>query len=188
MSDGAAEYLESALEAEADAYRLLLAGSSALDRLTTARDAYLASHARTGQSSWGRLLGALKMAILAGSGVAPIVSRALEETAGVATPAAQYVRALAEVADGRSPDVGLMTDAGGAFARTGRALEALAGGDADAYAHALAEILADFESRGAFLTGVAAADTVMVLEALAQERGIAVGPTSALVPRPPSGG
>ena len=72
----AGSHLDAALAAEADAYRALLAGTDAGPALLKARDAYLASHADTGPSSWGRLLGALKMAILAGHGAEAIARRA----------------------------------------------------------------------------------------------------------------
>ncbi len=56
--------------------------------------------------------------------------------------------------------------------------QALADGDSSAYAAALAEILADFEGRDLHLSGVAYADTVAVLERLADQRGLAVSPSS----------
>jgi hypothetical protein len=75
-----------------------------------------------------------------------------------------------------------MVAAGGAFARTGRALAALAASDSPAYADALAEIVADFEGRDRHLSGVAVADTALVLERLAEPRGMAARPQSSLVP------
>ena len=71
--------LKAALAAEAEAYRRLTAGEEAQTELIVARDAYLASHQLTPSSSWGRLLGALKMAILAADGVEPIARRAVAE-------------------------------------------------------------------------------------------------------------
>ena len=73
-----------------------------------------------------------------------------------------------------------MVEAGGAFERTGRALAALAG-RIGGYAAALDEIVADFEARDQHLSGVAVADTALVLERLAEAREIAVRPASALV-------
>jgi hypothetical protein len=178
----AGEHLTAALAAEADAYRALLSGGDAAAELRTARDAYLASHAETGPASWGRLLGALKMAILAGDGAEDIARRAVSETGAAGSPASAYARALAQVCLGEEPDVAAMLAAGGAFERTGRALHALAAADSGAYASALAGILADFEARDRHLSGVPIADTVLVLERLAEARGIAVRPTSALVP------
>jgi hypothetical protein len=178
----AGRHLDAALAAEADAYRALLAAEPAEALLRRARDAYLASHAETGPASWGRLLGALKMAILAGDGGEAIARQAAAETEAADSPASAYLRALALVCLGEEPDVAAMLEAGDAFARTGRALAALARSDASGYEAALAEIVADFESRDQHLSGVAIADTALVLERLAQERGIAARPQSTLVP------
>ena len=133
MSAGA--HLNAALAAERDAYAEQLAGRPSAARYRAARDAYLASHAETGPRSWGRLIGALKMAILAGDGVSEV------------------------------------------------AAQALADGDAAGYGAALGEIMADFEAREQHLSGVAVADTAMVLERLAEPRGMAVHPVSALLPQ-----
>jgi hypothetical protein len=75
-----------------------------------------------------------------------------------------------------------MEQRGDAFERTAAALRALAAGDGAAYATALAAIEADFAARDAHLTGVAIADTAVMLELLAAERGIAARPDSELVP------
>jgi hypothetical protein len=178
----AGQHLNAALAAEADAYRTLLAGGEAAAAFGRARDAYLASHAETGPASWGRLLGALKMAILSGDGAEAIARQAVAETQDAGSPASGYARSLALVCLRQDPDVDEMVAAGGAFARTGTALRALAASDAGAYADALHEILADFESRDRHLSGVAVADTVLVLERLAAARGMAVRPQSPLVP------
>jgi hypothetical protein len=178
----AGQHLNAALAAEAGAYRALLDGRDAAEELRAARDAYLASHAETGPASWGRLLGALKMAILAGDGAEAIARRAAAETEDPGSPASAYVRALALVCLDETPDVTAMLEAGDAFARTGRALAALAAGDAAAYASALADIVADFAARDQHLSGVPIADTALVLERLAAARGMAVRPESPLVP------
>jgi len=178
----AGRHLDAALAAEADAYRALMAGAPAQELFRRARDAYLASHAETGPSSWGRLLGALKMAILAGDGVDAVARRAVAETEHAESPASAYVRALALVCLDEVPDVAAMLDAGGAFERTGRALAALAARDAAAYRGPIAEIVADFEGRDQHLSGVAVADTVLVLERLAEPRHMAARPATALVP------
>jgi hypothetical protein len=178
----AGAHLNDALAAEARAYRALLAGQDAVPSLVAARDAYLDSHAETGPASWGRLVGALKMAILAGDGEAGIARRALAEVGEADTPASAYVRALAQVTLGDPPDVATMLAAGEPFARTGRALHALGAGDRAGYDAALGEIVADFEARDQHLSGVAIADTALVLERLAAPRGMAVHPVSPLVP------
>lgn len=181
MSAGA--HLADALAAEHDALAALAAGAPAQAQLIRARDAYMASHAETGPRSWGRLIGGLKMAILAGDGAEAIAREALAETGdATGSPAAAYARALAAVVTGARPDVGEMRAAGDAFERTGRALAALAAGDREAYAAALAEIVDDFARRDRHLAGVAVADTALVLERLAAARGMAVGPDSPMVP------
>jgi hypothetical protein len=178
----AGAHLNDALAAEARAYRALLAGQDAVPALVAARDAYLSSHAETGPASWGRLVGALKMAVLAGDGEADIARRALAEVGEADTAASGYLRALAQVTLGDVPEVATMLAAGESFARTGRALQALGAGDRAAYATGLAEIVADFEGRDQHLSGVAIADTALVLERLAAPRGMAVRPPSPLVP------
>jgi hypothetical protein len=183
----AGTHLRAAVAAEARGYRALLAGGDAGEPLRTARDEYLSSHELTGPASWGRLLGGLKMAILAGDGVEETARRARAETDDADSPAAAYVRALALVALGRIPDPTPLLDAGPEYARSGRALAAIAAGDSRGYAAALREILDDFESRERYLTGVAFADTAAVLERLAEPRGIAVHPKSALLPASRSG-
>jgi hypothetical protein len=178
----AGDDLAAALEAERTAHAALLAGQPAEQTYARARDAYLASHAQTGVRSWGRLIGALKMAILAGDGVEQVARRAVSDTEGVQGAAAGYAGALARVALGERPDVSAMIDQGDAFARTGRALAALAAGDGEAYEAALNEVVADFAGREQLLSGVAVADTALVLERLAEPRGLAVRPVTALVP------
>jgi hypothetical protein len=180
----AGAHLAAALAAEHTALRAALAGEADPEAYAAARDAYLASHAETGAQSWGRLIGALKMAILAGDGAESIARRAVDETAGVeGSAAAAYAAALAAVVLGGTPDVEEMLAAGGAFERTGRALAALAAGDRGAYAAALGEIVADFEARDEHLSGVAVADTALVLERLAEPRGMALHPASRVVPQ-----
>jgi hypothetical protein len=183
----AGSHLDAALAAEADAYRALLAGTDAGPALLSARDAYLASHAETGPSSWGRLLGALKMAILAGDGAEAIAQRAQAEVGPGDTPASAYLRALAQVTLDERPDVDVMLVADDAFARTGRALQALGDRDQPAYAAALGQIVADFAAREQHLSGVAIADTALVLERLAARRGMAVEPAGGGILRPDLG-
>jgi hypothetical protein len=177
----AGAHLSDALAAEAQAYRALLAGDDARPAFARARDAYLASHAETGPSSWGRLVGGLKMAILAGDGAEAIAREALAEVGEATSPASAYAVALAQVVLGGEPDVGPMLAAGDAFERTGRALAALAARDRDGYAAAVRAIVADFAARDQHLSGVPIADTALVLERLAEARGMAVGGTAGIL-------
>lgn len=178
----AGDHLNDALTAEADAYGALLAGEDAAPAFARARDAYLASHAQTGPSSWGRLVGGLKMAVLAGDGAEGIAREAVAQVGEAESPAAAYALALAHVVLGEPPDVRPMLEAGGAFERTGRALAAIAARDGAAYEAALHTIVADFAARDQHLSGVPIADTALVLERLAEGRDMAVGASAGILP------
>ena len=69
-----------------------------------------------------------------------------------------------------------------AFGRAAGAVAAIARRDRQAYAGMLAAIVADFEEREEHLTGVAIADTALVLDRLAERRGMAAHPRSPLLP------
>jgi len=62
------------------------------------------------------------------------------------------------------------------------ALAYLAAEDVPGYVDAVESVLASFEEREAFLEDVPVADTVLVLQALAAERGIAVDVESSMLP------
>jgi hypothetical protein len=62
------------------------------------------------------------------------------------------------------------------------ALAAIAAADLDRYDAAIRTLLADFESRDDFLEDVPVADTVLVLQRLAAERGLEIEVESALLP------
>ncbi len=177
-----------ALEIEADGHRALLAG----DRLTGARLMLQAS--RLYRDSWelapphsyGRLIGMLKAAIIAGEGreAASFVRAAIGEHADSAP--AHY--ALASAALALQEDSAALEEAAGmsggspAFRRAAEAICALAERDRAGYVAALEAILADFASREEHLTGVRIADTALMLEMLAEERGIAARLSSPLLP------
>lgn len=180
--------LEEALAAEAEGHRALLAGDRDGGRaaLVQASDRYGASWAVAPPNAYGRLVGMVKDALLAGGGheEARVVREALGEDA--ASPTAAWALAIAALADG-DDDLARraaerMRPGGEAFARTADAVAALADGDADVYGAALAAIVVDFEGRTAHLTGVAIADTALLLERLAVPRGIAVRPRSPVLP------
>jgi hypothetical protein len=75
-----------------------------------------------------------------------------------------------------------MRTGGDAFERTADALAALARRDRERYGQAVRAIVADFEARERHLTGVAIADTALVLQALAAERGLAAELASPVLP------
>jgi len=100
--------------------------------------------------------------------------------------AAHYALAIAALVEG--DDDAAITAAAGmrggspAFVRTATAIDALARRDARAYEEAVSAIVADFEGRETHLTGVAIADTALMLERLAGPRGLACAPSSPLLP------
>jgi hypothetical protein len=68
------------------------------------------------------------------------------------------------------------------FGRAADGVAALAAGDAPAFAAAVEAIVEDFAARDSHLTGVAIADTALVLERLGAGRGIRSGVVSPLLP------
>lgn len=182
-----ADLLAQAIADEADAQRALLDGDHerASAGFRAAADAYRASWELAPPRSYGRLVGMLKAAVLAGDARddAAYARRALGDAAD--SPASAYALAIAALASG---DDGLAARAaegmrGGseAFDRTAAAITALTAADAEAYAAALAAIVGSFETREEHLTGVAIADTALMLDALAEPRGLAVRPHGSAV-------
>jgi hypothetical protein len=192
MQDGEhRELMIAAIATEGEAHAALLAGDQEVARATYARavEQYRASWALAPPKSYGRLVGLLKAAVLAGQGRAAATEIRAEldgDEDADGSPVASYVLAVAAVIldDGDEAAVRAtrMEPRGEAFERTAGALRALAARDAEAYAAALAAIEADFAARTDHLTGVAIADTAVMLELLADERGMAVRPSSPLVP------
>jgi len=180
-----------AVAAEKEAHEALLAGepemARAAYRLAVAR--YRASWALAPPRSYGRLVGLLKAAVLAGAArpAADEVRAALDgDNDADGSPVASYVLAVAALAlddnDAVAAHADVMDGAGEAFQRTARALRALAAGDTDEYGEALAAIEADFAARSEDLTGVRIADTAVMLELLADERGLKAQLASPLMP------
>jgi hypothetical protein len=182
------DLLLDALAAEADAHRSLLAGDEAAGRagLAEAARRYRASWEVAPPASYGRLVGMLKAAVLAGEGAdeAAYVRAALADAP--ASPTASYALAVAALVAG--DDAGAFRAAEGmragdaAFRRAADAIAALAAEDVTAYEIAVRAIVLDFEGRAAHLTGVPIADTALMLERLAEARGMACRPHSTLLP------
>jgi hypothetical protein len=179
-----------AVRLDARAQRLLLDGdaAAAVPILREAAAAYRASWEAAPPGGYGRLVGMLKDAILAGDATdAAAYARTALASDESGSPTAAYALALASLAIGDEIGTGVaartMRSGGEAFERTADAFAALARRDEPAYAEALAAIVADFEGREAHLTGVAIADTALVLERLAAGRGMAQRPVSPVMPR-----
>ena len=142
--------------------------------MRAAAAAYMASYPLAQPRSWGRLIGAVKAAVLAGDG-ADEARRARGELGDVCdTPPSCYLGALCAVVLG-DDEAALrlaagMRDGGPAFARAADGIAAIARGDAPALDQAIAAINADFATRDAHLTGVPIADTALMLRLIATLR------------------
>jgi hypothetical protein len=187
------ELMTAAIERDAQAQRALLAGDIAQAQILFAEAAscYRRSWEAAPPGSFGRLVGMLKSAVLAGSGHDQAAyARAALDAEDARSPTAAYALAVAALILRDDPAARAaaetMREGSDAFGRTAAAIEALADGDAAAYTAALREIVADFESRSEHLTGVPIADTALMLELLAEDRGITGGIQSALLPPVPS--
>lgn len=147
--------------------------------------AYRESFPLAPPGSWGRVVGAVKAGILAGDAQAEAVW-ALAQLPVRGSSTARYAEILARLALGEDETPSLGSDP--EFpADVAAALDALGARDAGAYRDAATSVLASFEARDAFLEDLPVADTVLVLELLAAERGIAAGLRSALLPAIPAG-
>ncbi len=177
--------MREAIAADGEAQRALLAGENAREPLRRAANAYRVSWEAAPPRSFGRLVGYAKASILAGENPAPYVREQLTDVVGDSPPAC-WALALAALADGDDEAAGRAADgmlAGSeAFGRAAGAVAALTRRDRPAYAGMLAGIVADFEAREEHLTGVPIADTALVLDRLAERRGMAAHPQSPLLP------
>ncbi|HTX10610.1 MAG TPA: hypothetical protein VME22_18440 [Solirubrobacteraceae bacterium] len=192
------ELLTAAVALEADAQRALISGDVGAARVAFAeavplyRQSWELAHA----TAYGRLVGMLKAGVLAGGGApeAEYVRGQLRDARpagpttrkGSPSATASYALGLAALILGDDEEAqaraGSMSAGGEAFARTGDAMAALAALDQPRYAAALEAIVRDFEQRSEHLTGVAIADTALVLSELGARRGMAVAIESPVLP------
>ena len=170
---------------------LLMQGRTkeAADWFARAAARYRESFADAPPDSWGRPIGAMKSLVLAGDWPAAeeAAAWALETGAtGADSPIGRYTAALALLVLGRDSEARPHADA----IRTrddfpsavGDALAYLAAGDVLGYTEAVEAVLESFEMRDEYLEDMPVADTVLVLQALASRRGLAVSLTSPLLP------
>jgi hypothetical protein len=184
------DLMRDAIATEAAAQRALLAGEpgGGRDAFREAARLYRASWEAAPPASYGRLVGMLKAAVLAGDARAEAAYARSQVAEPADSPAAHYALAIAALVE--DDDSAALAAAGGmragspAFGRAAGAIAALAAGDADAYRDAVGAIVADFEGRDEHLTGVPIADTALMLERLAAARGMAARPASPLLPEP----
>jgi hypothetical protein len=183
-----ADLLTEAIGIDGEAFRALIDGrrDDARARLREAAARYRESWELAPPRSYGRLVAHLKSAVMAGDGpeAAAYVRVALEDACD--SPTSCYALAVAALVEGDDAAAAEaaegMREAGGAFERTAEAIEAIASADGERYREAVLAIVADFEGRDQHLTGVAIADTALLLETLAEPRGLAARPVSPLMP------
>jgi hypothetical protein len=143
------------------------------------------------EGSWGRPIAMLRCRLLAGDleGAHRDAEAALVAGAALASgPIAGECAALALLVLGRDDDAlpvaRRIADEGLEPVVVAHALAALASSDEAALRGSRRTVLRSFEERDAFLEDTPVADTVLVLDALARERGMAVEPlASELLPR-----
>ena len=181
--------MTAAVERDGEGQRALIASDRAGARsaFAAAADLYRQSWEVAPASAYGRLVGMLKSSVLAGSGVteARYVLGELDD-ADPESATASYARALAALILDDDEDARVWASRMGAgsdvFARAAEAIAALAERDGSRYAAALDAIVRDFEQRTDHLTGVAVADTALMLSELGARRGMAVAIESPVLP------
>lgn len=156
---------------------------TASQHLRVAAAEYAVSWDAAPPGSWGRPVAMIRCRLLAGDSDGTRVDAEAALAAGALTapgPIGGYCATLALLALGRDAEaepVAIRIAAEGLEpVAVADALRALALGDVDAYLAARAAVLQSFEERDAFLEDVAVADTVLVLDALARERGMPLEP------------
>jgi tetratricopeptide (TPR) repeat protein len=129
--------------------------------------------------SWGRPIAILKARILAGdwAGAERDAAWTLEQGAGEAdSPIGRYAAALAYAVLRQWEDMRIAFDAlrlDETFpSEVAEALAFIASPDPVAYVEAVEAVLESFEARDAYLEDLPAADTVLVLQELAERRGL----------------
>jgi hypothetical protein len=181
--------MTAAVERDGSAHQALLSDDRAAARAAFAEAArlYRQSWEDAPPSAYGRLVGMLKSAVLAGGGDSE--ARYARDALAGAEPdsvTAAYARALAALILGEDSEAqawaGRMVGGGEAFARTAEAIMGIAASDRGRYEAALTAIVRDFEARTEHLTGVAIADTALLLATLAARWGIVADVQSPVLP------
>ncbi len=151
--------------------------------LRGAAEEYATSWQAAPTGSWGRPIAMLRCRLMAGDleGARRDADSALAAgAAGAPGPIAGYCTALALLVLGRDAEAHPIAEriAGEGLdpVSVAHALAALSAGDVPGLEAARREVLRSFEEREAFLEEMPIADTVLVLDALARERGISLQP------------
>jgi hypothetical protein len=170
---------------------LLMAGDrgAAAEWLRRAHDVYRSSWDDAPPGSWGRAIAMLKARILVGdwSGAETDARWTLEQGAAEAeSPIGRYAGCLALLTLKRWEEARVLADGlrtrDDFPAEVGDALAMIAAEDVLGYTAAIEGVLESFEAREEYLEDVPVADTVLVLQALAGRRSLAVELRSALLP------
>jgi hypothetical protein len=168
---------------------LLMQGEDAREWLERAAERWRESYPDAPPGSWGRPIGAIKALVLAGDwrGAEDAGRWALAEGAAEADSSiGRYAAALACSVIGEWRQARIHADAvriRDDFPRdVGDALATIAAEDVVGYVEAVESVLASFETRDTYLEDVPVADTVIVLQALAEKRNLAADLTSDLLP------
>lgn len=155
---------------------------------------YRESYEHAPPGSWGRPIGALKSRILAGDwpGAEEEARWALAEGAAQSdSPIGRYVATLALLTlrdeEGARPLAASIRERDDFPEDVADALAGIAAEDPVAYVYAVESVLESFERRDEYLEDMPVADTVVVLQALAERRGMAADLTSPLLPETSSG-
>jgi len=130
--------------------------------------------------SWGRPIAAMKSLVLAGEDAGDAAWWALDARAAAATsPIGTYAATLAYLVlrdeDAARALGGTLRDRADFPPAVADSLVAIASSDRATFGDAIEVVLDDFERRTDFLEDVPVADTVLVLQRLATDRGLAPG-------------
>jgi tetratricopeptide (TPR) repeat protein len=170
---------------------LLMLGrpEDAAEWFARAAERYRESFADAPPGSWGRPVGMIKNRLLGGDarGAEADARFALEAGAEAAeSPIGRYAAALALLVLGRDEEARVHADAirvrDDFPAPVGDALATIAAEDPLGYVEAVEAVLESFETRDEYLEDIPVADTVLVLQALAERRGLAAELSSPLLP------
>jgi hypothetical protein len=139
--------------------------------------------------SWGRPIAMLKARVLGGDrdGAEEVARLTLDAGAADAgSPVGRYAACLALLVLGRDaacrPVASSIRERDDFPHAVADAIAMIAAHDRVGYAYAIEAVLESFETRDEYLEDVPVADTVLVLQALAEPREVAVGLVSPLLP------
>jgi hypothetical protein len=169
----------------------LMAGDTreAREWFVRAVERYRESYALAPPGSWGRPIAILKAEILGGDWAAAEADARWtlgEGAAGTESPIGRYAATLAFLVLGRDQEARVLADGLRTHddfpAPVGDALAFIAAHDPVDYVEAIEAVLESFEARDDYLEDIPAADTVLVLQALAGRREMAAELSSPLLP------